>query len=105
MAVEKELHDLRERLAQVEKWKKRREEIETELNKVWVGGQEEELGAPAYVVGEEQQKEEEQDRQTEAEETQDEYQEAQSRVMSDDEGDETETEEQRTGTEGSGIVV
>ncbi|VBB71740.1 pABC1 peroxisomal ABC transporter encoded by the pabc1 gene [Podospora comata] len=105
MAVEKELHDLRERLAQVEKWKKRREEIETELNKVWVGGQEEELGAPAYVVGEEQQKEEEQDRQTEAEETQDEYQEAQSRVMSDDEGDETETEEQRTGMEGSGIVV
>ncbi|KAK4181307.1 ABC transporter transmembrane region 2-domain-containing protein [Triangularia setosa] len=109
MAVEKELHDLRERLAQVEQWKKRREEIEKELNKVWVGGQEEELGAPVYVEkeedGEQQQKEHEQDQQTEAEETQDEYQEAQSRVMSDDEGDETETEEQRTGTEGSGIVV
>ncbi|KAK0669336.1 ABC transporter transmembrane region 2-domain-containing protein [Cercophora samala] len=101
MAVEKELHDLRERLAQVEKWKKRREEIETELNKVWVGGQEEELGAPVYVKEEQN----EQDHQTEAEETQDEYQEAQSRVMSDDEGDETETEEQRTRTEGSGIVV
>ncbi|KAK0748008.1 ABC transporter transmembrane region 2-domain-containing protein [Apiosordaria backusii] len=106
MAVEKELHDLRERLAQVEQMKKRREEIEQELNKVWVGGQEEELSPPAYVEKEEQQQEKEQDQQTEAEETQDEYQEAQSRVMSDDEGDETETEGQGTSnTEGSGIVV
>jgi len=46
-SVEKELHELRERLARVEEWKQRRQEIEDELNKVWVGG--EELPPPAYV--------------------------------------------------------
>jgi ATP-binding cassette subfamily D (ALD) long-chain fatty acid import protein len=46
--VEKELSDLRERLANVEEWKRRREEIEQELNKVWVDGGAE-LAPPAYV--------------------------------------------------------
>lgn len=46
--VEKELSDLRERLANVEEWKRRREEIDQELNKVWVAGGEE-LAPPAYV--------------------------------------------------------
>jgi ATP-binding cassette subfamily D (ALD) long-chain fatty acid import protein len=48
MHVERELQDLRERLAQVEKWKSRREEIETELAKVWVEGGDD-LEPPAYV--------------------------------------------------------
>lgn len=48
MHVERELHDLRERLAQVEKWKARREEIEQELNKVWVEGGEN-LAPPPYA--------------------------------------------------------
>jgi ATP-binding cassette subfamily D (ALD) long-chain fatty acid import protein len=47
MSVEKELAELRERLAQVEEWKKRRQEIEDELNKVWVDG--EELAPPPYL--------------------------------------------------------
>ncbi|TPX17157.1 uncharacterized protein E0L32_003275 [Thyridium curvatum] len=38
MHVEKELADLRERLAQVEEWKRRRDEIEKELAQVWVEG-------------------------------------------------------------------
>ncbi|OCL12978.1 hypothetical protein AOQ84DRAFT_372595 [Glonium stellatum] len=46
-SVEKELHELRERLAKVEEWKKRRQEIEDELNKVWVESGEE-LPPPAY---------------------------------------------------------
>ena len=36
MGVERELQELRERLGKVEEWKKRREEIEQELLKVWV---------------------------------------------------------------------
>lgn len=47
LSVEKELHELRERLAKVEEWKKRRQEIENELNKVWVESGEE-LPPPAY---------------------------------------------------------
>ncbi len=47
MNVERELKELRERLAQVEEWKKRHEEIERELAKVWVAGGEE-LPPPAY---------------------------------------------------------
>lgn len=35
MHVERELQDLHERLAQVDEWKKRRDEIETELAAVW----------------------------------------------------------------------
>lgn len=47
-SVEKELAELRERLAKVEEWKKRRQEIEDELNKVWVNNGEE-LPPPAYA--------------------------------------------------------
>jgi ATP-binding cassette subfamily D (ALD) long-chain fatty acid import protein len=39
---------LRERLAKVEEWKQRKEEIEEELGRVWVEGGEE-LGPPAYA--------------------------------------------------------
>lgn len=45
LQVEKELHDLRERLAQVDDWKKRRDEIEAELAAVWTD-KGEELEAP-----------------------------------------------------------
>jgi ATP-binding cassette, subfamily D (ALD), peroxisomal long-chain fatty acid import protein len=48
MQVEKELQELRERLAQVEEWKKRRDEIETELSAVWTD-QGEILKAPTYA--------------------------------------------------------
>lgn len=50
--VERELESLRERLAQVEGWRKRRDEIDAELGKVWVSGQnggESELPPPEYV--------------------------------------------------------
>ena len=36
-SVEKELHELRDRLSQVEQWKQRRSEIDEELSKVWTG--------------------------------------------------------------------
>lgn len=46
-SVEKELAELRGRLAERENWIKRKKEIEAELNKVWtVGG---ELEGPSYV--------------------------------------------------------
>ncbi|KAI1209180.1 ABC transporter transmembrane region 2-domain-containing protein [Annulohypoxylon truncatum] len=48
MQVEKELQELHERLAQVEQWKQRREEIEKELAQVWVEG-DATLDPPAYV--------------------------------------------------------
>jgi len=51
-SVEKELHELRERLSEVEEWKRRRQEIEDELNKVWVEGGDT-LAPPAYVEDEE----------------------------------------------------
>lgn len=38
MHVERELQELRDQLAQVEEWKRRHEEIEVELAKVWVAG-------------------------------------------------------------------
>lgn len=47
-SVEKELAELRERLAKVEEWKNRRQEIEDELNKVWVNSGEE-LAPPPYM--------------------------------------------------------
>ncbi|KAF2801604.1 uncharacterized protein BDZ99DRAFT_403053 [Mytilinidion resinicola] len=47
-SVEKELAELRERLAKVEEWKQRRQEIEDELNKVWVEGGEA-LPPPPYA--------------------------------------------------------
>lgn len=52
MSVEKELAELRERLAKVERWKQRKQEIEDELNKVWTEGGEE-LAPPSYVPSEE----------------------------------------------------
>ncbi|KAK4626711.1 Peroxisomal long-chain fatty acid import protein 2 [Fulvia fulva] len=45
-SVEKEIQELREKLAQVNQWKQRKQEIEQELSKVWVAGQE--LEEPAY---------------------------------------------------------
>lgn len=46
-SVEKELAELREHLAKVEEWKVRRQEIEDELNRVWVEG-DRELAPPPY---------------------------------------------------------
>jgi ATP-binding cassette subfamily D (ALD) long-chain fatty acid import protein len=46
--VEKELNELRERLANVEEWKRRRQEIDDELSKVWMDGGEV-LPPPAYA--------------------------------------------------------
>lgn len=51
-SVEKELNELRERLSKVEEWKRRRQEIEDELNRVWVEGGNE-LTPPPYVETEE----------------------------------------------------
>lgn len=48
MHVERELQDLRERLAKVEEWKKRRDEIEAELAQVWVEGGDDALPPPEY---------------------------------------------------------
>lgn len=48
MNIERELQDLRERLASVEQWKKRQIEIEQELLKVWIDNAEV-LPPPAYV--------------------------------------------------------
>lgn len=53
MGVEKELQELRKRLDNVEIWKRRREEIESELNKVWVASGE--LAPPSYQESVEQQ--------------------------------------------------
>lgn len=54
MHVERELQELRDRLAQVEGWKRRREEIDQELAQVWVvesttSGSGETLEPPSYV--------------------------------------------------------
>lgn len=54
LQVEKELHDLRERLAQVEMWKTRKEEIEKELAQVWVDGGDS-LNPPPYVENQDDQ--------------------------------------------------
>ena len=53
-SVEKELAELRERLAKVEEWKQRRQEIEDELSKVWVEGGDE-LAPPSYAEAQEEQ--------------------------------------------------
>lgn len=58
MQVEKEVQEIKERLAQVDEWKKRHEEIEKELAAVWTE-QGESLDAPAYVDAPESQEEEE----------------------------------------------
>lgn len=57
-SVEKELAELRERLAKVEEWKSRKEVIEEELGRVWVEGGEE-LGPPSYAEVENSGEEEE----------------------------------------------
>lgn len=49
-SVEREIQELREKLSQVEEWKVRRKEIDEELRKVWVSG-EQELPAPEYHNG------------------------------------------------------
>ena len=57
--VERELESLRERLAQVEGWRKRRDEIDAELGKVWISGQnggESELPPPEYMEKESENK-------------------------------------------------
>ena len=38
MQVERERQVIRERLAQVDEWKRRRDEVEAELARVWVDG-------------------------------------------------------------------
>ncbi|KAF2737134.1 hypothetical protein EJ04DRAFT_431418 [Polyplosphaeria fusca] len=50
-SVEKELYELRDRLSKVEEWKQRSQEIEAELNKVWVEGGDE-LEPPPYMEAE-----------------------------------------------------
>lgn len=52
-SVEKELVELRNRLAKVDEWRTRRQQIDEELGKVWVqakssAGKSEELAAPVY---------------------------------------------------------
>ncbi|OAA63728.1 peroxisomal ABC transporter [Niveomyces insectorum RCEF 264] len=47
--VERELQELRERLAQVDEWRARRAEIEQELQQVWVEGGEAPLAPPPYA--------------------------------------------------------
>lgn len=59
-SVEKELAELRERLAQVEEWKKRKQEIDEELERVWTDGGDE-LAPPAYVEAEASEHEKHQD--------------------------------------------
>lgn len=49
MHVERELQELRERLAKVGEWKKRRDEIEAELAQVWMEGGEGSLPPPPYT--------------------------------------------------------
>ncbi|KAF2170089.1 hypothetical protein M409DRAFT_19696 [Zasmidium cellare ATCC 36951] len=46
-SVLQEIQELREKLAQVDEWKQRKEQIEEELSKVWVAGKQE-LEAPQY---------------------------------------------------------
>ena len=50
MGVERELQELRARLAKVEDWKRRKQEIEEELGQVWVKGADAELPPPPYIA-------------------------------------------------------
>ena len=52
LGVEKEIQELRKRLDKVDEWKRRREEIDKELNKVWA--EEGELAPPPYELGNEE---------------------------------------------------
>ncbi|KAJ4290655.1 ATP-binding cassette long-chain fatty acid transporter pxa1 [Collariella sp. IMI 366227] len=98
MHVERELQDLRERLAQVKTWEARHAEIEGELGQVWVtgggDGEGEQQGGQTVVEEEHSQEEKEVQEEekavdTEAEETHDEadYQEAQEEVADDTEAE------------------
>ena len=60
MGVERELRDLRETLARVERWEKRKIEVEEQLAKVWVRGEHErsELRSSVPYAGSEQSTEE-----------------------------------------------
>jgi ATP-binding cassette subfamily D (ALD) long-chain fatty acid import protein len=49
--VDKELAELRERLAKVEEWKRRKGEIEEELSRVWVQGKDGEEGGELAPPG------------------------------------------------------
>ncbi|KAI4116394.1 MAG: hypothetical protein LQ345_003180 [Seirophora villosa] len=49
VGVEREVQALREKLGRVEEWRRRREEIERELSRVWVAGEEQELPPPGYL--------------------------------------------------------
>lgn len=53
MQVEKEVQEIRERLAKVDEMKKRREEIDQELAAVWTE-QGESLEAPSFIDKEEE---------------------------------------------------
>lgn len=53
VGVEREVQALKEKLAQVDSWRKRKAEIEKELGQVWVAGEKEELTAPEYLTEEE----------------------------------------------------
>ncbi|KAL2112737.1 hypothetical protein VUR80DRAFT_6619 [Thermomyces stellatus] len=48
MQAERERAEIRERLSKVDEWKRRRDEVEAELGRVWVDGGDT-LGAPEYV--------------------------------------------------------
>lgn len=50
MQVEREIHDIRDRLAKVDEWKKRHADIERELASVWVEGGEAPLAGPSYAA-------------------------------------------------------
>ncbi|EDP55816.1 hypothetical protein KXW98_005008 [Aspergillus fumigatus] len=52
LGVEKEIQELRKRLDKVDEWKRRREEIDKELHKVWA--EEGELAPPPYELGNEE---------------------------------------------------
>lgn len=64
MQAERERQEIRERLSKVEEWKRRRDEVEAELARVWVDGGDT-LDAPEYVAVEQ----EHEDEVAEAEET------------------------------------
>ncbi|KAI4224755.1 MAG: hypothetical protein L6R36_004442 [Xanthoria steineri] len=49
VGVEREVQALKEKLAKVDEWRQRKEEIEKQLGQVWVRGETEELEAPGYL--------------------------------------------------------
>ncbi|KAL9600916.1 MAG: hypothetical protein Q9219_002851 [cf. Caloplaca sp. 3 TL-2023] len=60
VGVEREIAALREKLGKVEGWRRRKGEIERELGRVWVSGEEkEELKPPGYLLRDEEEEEEE----------------------------------------------